>query len=237
MRYRVDELAARCGVSVDTVRYYQSRSLLPQPEREGRAAWYSEAHVERLERVKELKDSGFTLEAIGRFLSGDLDPADQALVAAVAGPGKDNGERRLTLQQLSEATGVTPTLLEAIEREGLLAPQRDGEDAVYSERDVEAVRAGLTLLESGLPLSELLALAREHDEAMRKIARQAIDMFIRFVRDPIRAGSEDAAETAGKLVDAFESMLPATTSLVSQHFRRVLLEEARARVGGEAESS
>ncbi|MDQ3981976.1 MAG: MerR family DNA-binding transcriptional regulator, partial [Actinomycetota bacterium] len=33
MRYRVDELAARAGVSVDTVRFYQARGLLPQPER------------------------------------------------------------------------------------------------------------------------------------------------------------------------------------------------------------
>ena len=36
MRYRVEQLAAACDVSVDTVRYYQSRGLLPAPEREGR---------------------------------------------------------------------------------------------------------------------------------------------------------------------------------------------------------
>ena len=39
MRYRVEQLAAACDVSVDTIRYYQSRGLLPGPEREeiGRA--------------------------------------------------------------------------------------------------------------------------------------------------------------------------------------------------------
>jgi len=51
VRYRVEQLAAVCEVSVDTVRYYQSRSLLPQPEREGRVAWYDELHADRIRRI------------------------------------------------------------------------------------------------------------------------------------------------------------------------------------------
>ena len=31
MAYRVEELAARADVSVDTVRYYQAKELLPPP--------------------------------------------------------------------------------------------------------------------------------------------------------------------------------------------------------------
>ena len=42
MRYRVEQLASACDVSVDTVRYYQSRGLLPPPEKEGRVAWYGD---------------------------------------------------------------------------------------------------------------------------------------------------------------------------------------------------
>ncbi len=41
MRYRVDELAAQCGVSVDTVRFYQAKGLLQPGQREGRVSWYS----------------------------------------------------------------------------------------------------------------------------------------------------------------------------------------------------
>ncbi|MEA2499237.1 MAG: hypothetical protein QOH26_1642, partial [Actinomycetota bacterium] len=50
MRYRVDELAGRCGVSVDTIRFYQTKGLLPLPERDGRVGWYGDDHVERLAR-------------------------------------------------------------------------------------------------------------------------------------------------------------------------------------------
>lgn len=224
MRYRVDQLAARAGVSVDTVRFYQSKGLVAQPEREGRVAWYSEEHLERLERIKVLKGKGFTLSSIARLLSGELDPADEALVLALAEGGSEAGT--FSLEELAERTGVSPALLEAIEREGLLAPRVvDGERA-YSSSDEAVVRAGLELLGTGLPLSELLALARQHDEAMRASARSAVDMFVRFVRDPIRAEAASDDEAGAKLVSAFRRMLPATTQLVASHFERLLLAEA-----------
>ncbi|MGI8406983.1 MAG: MerR family transcriptional regulator [Actinomycetota bacterium] len=233
MRYRVDGLAAETGVSVDTIRFYQSQGLLPQPFREGRVAWYTEEHLERIERIKDLKHKGFTLRSIARLLAGELDPADEALVEAVALslPGERGGAGvSLTLEELAASTGVSPTLLEAIDREGLLSPVEKDGLKIYSDGDAEIVRAGLSLLETGLPLSELLALAREHDAAMRRIAERAVEMFLDFVRDPIRASSGDDLSTGSKLVEAFQLMLPATTKLVAGHFRALVLAEARRRI-------
>ena len=84
MRYRVEQLAAACDVSVDTVRYYQSRGLLPQPDREGRVAWYGDVHAERIGRIRDLQRKGLTLAAIGRVVRGELGEADTDLAAAVA---------------------------------------------------------------------------------------------------------------------------------------------------------
>jgi hypothetical protein len=39
------------------------------------------------------------------------------------------------------------------------------------------VRAGLSLLEAGFPLADLLALAREHNESTQAIAEQAVALF------------------------------------------------------------
>jgi len=63
VRYRVEQLASSCDVSVDTVRYYQARGLLPQPEREGRVAWYGTEHAERIRRIRDLQGRGLTLAA------------------------------------------------------------------------------------------------------------------------------------------------------------------------------
>ena len=230
MRYRVDDLAARSGVSVDTVRYYQSRGLLPSPDREGRVAWYSDDHLERVRRIRDLKDKGFTLTSIKRLVDGDLDAADEALVAAVVGREPAGTSRVLTKDDLARETGVSPALLDAIEREGLLVPSAGPDGPAYSDGDAAVVRAGLELLSAGLPLSELLALARGHDEAMRATAGRAINLFLEFVRGPIRDRASSDEDAAKELVTAFESMLSSTTELVGHHFRRVLLDAARARI-------
>jgi DNA-binding transcriptional MerR regulator len=234
MRYRVDQLAARAGLSVDTVRFYQSRSLLPPPERRGRIALYSDDHLDRLTRIRDLKEKGFTLQSIKRMLDGEVD-ADEVLAVAVgeALPGDESPDESLTLDELAAKTGVSPALLRAIEREGLLAPRIIDEEPRYTPHDAAAVSAGLELLAAGLPLSELLDLARRHDEAMRTVAEQAVELFVRYVRDPIHASASSEEEAAGRLVEAFRRMLPATTSLVAHHFERVVLTVARDRIGRE----
>lgn len=233
VRYRVDELALRCDVSVDTVRYYQAKGLLPRPAREGRIAWYDDSHAERLTRIRELQAQGFSLAIIARLLAGELDAAEQALALALAGPLPGDeavASASLTGEEVAERTGVPAALLEALAREGLLEPHGEPGAPRYTTGDVEVVQAGLALLEAGVPLSELLDLARRHDDAMRATADHAVDLFARFVRDPIRGATEDEAEAAERTVDALHRMLPATATLVAQHFRRLLLDAARGRL-------
>ena len=85
MEMRVEQLSARSGMSVDTIRYYQSKGLLEPPRRQGRVAWYHEGHVDRLERIRSLQHKGFTLATIARLVSGDLDAADEALLSEISG--------------------------------------------------------------------------------------------------------------------------------------------------------
>lgn len=239
MRYRVEQLAAACDVSVDTVRYYQSLGLLPVPEREGRVAWYGSEHAQRIREVRELQRKGLTLAAIKRFVDGELGRADADLAAAVAtARGEGTEEELLTLEQFARRSGVPASLIQAVEREGIrLARRVEGEDR-YASADTEMVRAALKLLEFGLPLGDLLSLARDTHAEMLSIAERAVELFDEHVRKPIRdtAGSDEAA--AAQLVEAFRALLPAVTNLVANHFRGVLLtvaEEHIERVGGEVE--
>ena len=225
---RVEELAARADVSVDTIRFYQKRRLLPPPERRGRIAWYGAEHVERLARIKDLQRRGFSLAVIRRIVSGELDRADEPLAAAVAGAGDDaTDEEFLTLTELAARSGVPEALIESIVREGLLVPRRHEGDARFTSADVDIVAAGLRLLETGLPMPELLTLARRHHEATRETAEGAVAMFDTYVREPLRAADLSDDERAERLVDAFRVLLPSVTALVAHHFRRVLLEVAQ----------
>jgi DNA-binding transcriptional MerR regulator len=237
MRYRVEQLAAECDVSVDTVRYYQSRGLLPQPEREGRVAWYGPPHAERIARIRDLRRKGLTLAAIGRVVRGELGEADADLAAAVARelgsaaePDRDPDGDLLTLDEFAVKSGVPASLIQAVEREGVRIGRRhaDGETR-YTATDIELVRTALRLLEFGLPLPQLLGLARQADEAMRVLAESAVDLFDDHVRKPIRDTAGDEGAAAAQMIEAFSELLPAVQALVSNHFRRVLLETAEVR--------
>jgi DNA-binding transcriptional MerR regulator len=239
-RWRVEDLARRADVSVDTIRFYQKRRLLPPPVREGRVAWYGPDHLDRLARIRELRGRGLTLALIDRILRGELDPADEPLAAAVASADAegDPPEAFLTLAELADRSGVPFALLEAIAREGLLVPRvHDGEPR-YTDADVHIVAAGLRLLEAGLPLPELLGLARRHHDATRAIAEDAVAMFDAHVRVPLRDSDLADTDKAAQLVDAFRVLLPSVTALVAHHFRRVLLSVAQEHleaVGEDAE--
>ena len=225
-RLRVEELAERADVSVDTIRFYQKRQLLAPPEREGRVAWYGTEHVERLARIRELRAEGLTLALIGRLLRGHLDATDAPLAVAVAKAVAP--EELLSPAELAERSAVPAALLEAVIREGLLVPRvTDGREC-YTAADVDVVRSGLALLEAGFPLSDLLGLAREHNAATHDIAEQAVALFDRHVRVPLRASDLSDSEKAQRLVDAFRTLLPAVTVLVEHHFQRVLLAVAQA---------
>lgn len=141
-----------------------------------------------------------------------LDPADQALLAAIGSAGG------LSLPEAAEAAGVPEAVLEALAREGVLVPGPSG----YDGADVEAARAGAVLLEAGLPLGDLLDLARRFDEAMRPVAESAVDAFLTFVRDPAHGAGSDN-EAALRMLDAFNRMLPATSTIVGHRVRRLLV--------------
>jgi DNA-binding transcriptional MerR regulator len=235
---RVDELAAQARVSVDTVRFYQSKGLLPAPRRVGRVAVYGREHAERLARIRALQAKGLSLATIARLLAGELDAADEALAAVVAGdqaaPAPPGSDRLLTLAQVAERSGIPLALLQAVEREGLLVPVQGG----YTIDDAEVAAAGLKLLSLGLPLPEVLDLARRHHAAVREVAERAVTLFDEHVRQPLRSSGRSEADTATELVAAYHAMLPATLALVTHHFRRTLLAvavEHIEQVGAESE--
>ncbi len=263
MEMRVEQLSVRSGVAVDTIRYYQSKGLLDPPRRQGRVAWYDEAHVERLLHVRSLQRRGFTLATIVRLIAGELDAADEALIGELSG-SPDTGhpaspveqpsaapegsvplEGRsptdcgtFSLAELAKETGVPLALLKAVEAEGLLIPRRMGDRDRYTAEDVAASRAGLLLLEWGIPLSALLDVARRHHEATEAVAREAVAMFSDHVRGPLRQGRNprgNAGQAAGPggdgseiedLLLAYEQLLPAVTTLVGHHFTRALVKAA-----------
>jgi MerR family copper efflux transcriptional regulator len=73
--FRIGEVAAQAGVSVDTVRYYERRRLLPRASRtrSGFRVFTSET-VERIRFIKQAQDIGLSLIEIGQLLTTEGSP-------------------------------------------------------------------------------------------------------------------------------------------------------------------
>ena len=227
MEYRIEQLARTAGVAVDTIRFYQGKGLLEAPRREGRVTWYGEAHVERLRRIKELQQQGFTLTVIQRFLAGELEASDEALVAAVTHP---SAPQTLSLHELAERSGVAEPLLLSLEQAGLLVPIDGGDEPRYPADDLTAIAAGMKLIAAGVPIGSLMDLGKDYAAAVDRTARQAVDLFDRHVRERIQAegGETEAAER--RLLQTFNELLEASGILVRHHFQRTLLRAAREHI-------
>lgn len=65
----IGEVAARAGVSVSAIRFYERRGLLPEPERVGGQRRYEPSTVKRLGIIAAAKRAGFSLDEISALLA------------------------------------------------------------------------------------------------------------------------------------------------------------------------
>lgn len=72
----MDQLAARAGLPVRTIREYQTTGLLPGPERRGRVGIYGPTHLARLALIGRLQDRGYSLAGIRDLVTSWSDGAD-----------------------------------------------------------------------------------------------------------------------------------------------------------------
>lgn len=228
MEYRVEELAARAGIAVDTVRYYQARGLLAPPDRQGRVAVYGDGHLERLRRVRELAGQGFKLAQIERLIEGP--GRDEALLGALV--EEHVGGRTFTRAELALEAGVPEALLAGAESAGLIQALEVSDERRFGEADLQMVRAGLELLNGGIPITALLELAEEHARGIESISERAIDLFDEHVRkrQHVRKSGAASAGDSERVSEIFRTLLPQVTRLVALHFQRTLVRRALDRL-------
>ena len=143
MEYRVEQLARSAGISVDTVRFYQSRGLLPGPRREGRVALYAESHLERLRRIRALRQEGFTLAQIHRLVEA---PAPEAPAEA---PAEEAAEEQAPDDAAPSESEAAADDAAADEEQATAAGSQDGAAATLDLGDYEDIDDLLAHLDSG----------------------------------------------------------------------------------------
>ncbi len=168
--WRIDELAQRAGVAVDTIRYYQREGLLRSGERNGRTRRYGPEHLEQLERIRGLQARRFSLAAIRALLDRD-DPA--ALEGLLAG----DEEATYDHDELVAATGVPADLVRELTGSGLLREPAEHGRSAYDTDDVNVLRSFADLRKLAVPDTVLVELARVYAEGLDAIQQRLVAVF------------------------------------------------------------
>jgi DNA-binding transcriptional MerR regulator len=196
----IDELAARTGLTVRTVRFYASEGLLPPPIRRGRIAYYDARHRMRLDLVRTLQEHGYTLAAIERVLAripNEAGPQVYAVQAAVLAPWLPEQTEELDRAALERRIGhrVTDDELDALSQIGAIEPI-DGDRFRVAPG---ALSHALELLKLPVPASVLHDSARIIDEHATAVANGLTDVFVRAIWGPYQRGELDSDQVVALL--------------------------------------
>ncbi len=211
----IEELAQKSGVSIDTIRFYQSRGLLMAPTRQGRRAYYGAQHLDRIAQIREYQHRGLSLRDIEmRVVESNDHPLDPPGVL-------------YDFESFASRIGMPAALVQAMIAEGVLVPITQDGLARFSAQDVKMANLALSLLGEGLPFSELLALSKAHHARMEASVSEAIELFERHLRiDASDASPEDFAREFATFAALHQSLV----ELVALHFDRLLVVRARQRL-------
>ncbi|MGW5538234.1 MerR family transcriptional regulator [Streptomyces sp. NPDC004009] len=213
----IDELAARAGVTVRTVRFYGSRGLLPPPEigprRVGR---YGAVHEARLALIEELQRQGMTLAAIERYLRRlppELSPHDLAIHRAVVASWAPEAPETVSRRELDRRAGRALTSQDVERLTAMDVVRR--EDGDTFRVDAGLLRLGVRLLDVPLSQEAILAAREVLVEHSRAAARELAQLF----------RGEVAERDARNVRSLSAHMHPLVVQALLSTFQRSLREE------------
>lgn len=231
------DLVRESGLPRETIHFYKLQGLLPEPVKTGRnTALYTQEHVERLRRIRELQERQFLpLKAIRAVLE-DTDedgftPDQQDLVrqvrASLAGWAGAQQRPTVAVADLVPARVSRRELRELVDA-GLVAVHGSGSGARVAEDDAVILECWAQFKEAGLGPDQGVnpAELRLYDEAMERLISREARMALRA-----RAGApaEELSHTVEQIGPVIGRLLGA---MHRKRMRRFLAE-----VGGNGEAA
>jgi DNA-binding transcriptional MerR regulator len=215
----VDEVAAEVGLTVRTVRYYQSQGLLPPPARVGREARYGDEHLDRLRLISRLQEQGLRLTAIAELLrQGDAAADWLGLTESLTQPWSEDRPALWSEAELHERLARTPGVLvtaDDLVRGGVVERRSDTSPVMYLVPSPGMVDVALQLAALGIDLDVAARLRTLLVERLRALATDLVATFTDEVSLTLLA---DGERGPGDLVRLLEQLRPLTRRSVDLLF-------------------
>lgn len=218
-------------MTVRNVRSYQDRGLIPPPTKRGRAAYYSDGHLARLELIGELLDRGYNLQNIDELITAWEKGQDVGevlgLEGAIGGPFLQEPATRLSIPELLKMfPGISPTLIPKVAASGLL--RVDGIEVVV--RSMRLLNVGAELYQLGIPLESILETLRLAQDDVRHMAKRFVRLIVGSMIDQYD-GELPRPSEAPELAGLVTRIKPMASIASETLFAMALEEEIREEAG------
>lgn len=230
--FTIDQLAQEAGSTVRNVRAYQDRGLLPPPEKRGRTAYYSAAHLGRLRLIGQLLARGYTLANISELIAvlehGHDLRSILGLEAAISSPWSKEAPQYFTLPQLLAMFSVpfNPRTLAKVIELGILEP--DG--AKYRAPNPKILRAGAELTSLGIPLEQMLTIVEKLRGNVERVADEMVQLLVRML-DHYGEGKLPPRQDIPRLADLIWRLRPLADLAIEAEVSRALERSANRFLG------
>jgi adenylate cyclase len=211
-RLTLRDVAARAGVTSATLRRWLEKGVIPDGKRINADGW-TPAAAAHARVVARLRERGHSLDQIkeatdeGRLAYGlleDLFPP---------------GDRRWSLENAAEETGLEPEL---IERVWLSMGFARHELGALTDDDMQALRWVASVLEAGFPLVAFLQLTRVYGQSLSQIADAETRLFHIYVHEPLMREGVPSLEMAEEMADLGRDLLPLASPIMDYIHQRYL---------------
>lgn len=110
--FKVGEVATRANVNKETVRYYEKRNLIPEPDR-WRSGYriFTQRHIDQIKFIKRAQELGFTLSEIKELL--DLRMGEHTSCSEVRSEAQEKYQD--VVEKIEDLQRIKKTLIDLID--------------------------------------------------------------------------------------------------------------------------
>jgi adenylate cyclase len=208
---KLAQVAARAGVSQDTVRRWVAKGLIPGYEVP--PARWTPAVAAYVRVVARLRARGHSLEQIKRASDNG-----QLAVGPIENLLSTSGPRR-SLREAASVSGLDGELIERVYGTwGLGGLLVEG----VSDEDLQMLKYAAAVLDAGLPLPAFLQLMRVYGQAVAQIADAEVRLIHLYVHEPLMRADVPSVEIADEMEGLTREVLPFAAPFMNYLHGRLL---------------
>ncbi len=201
--WKIDDLAHRAALTVDTIRYYAREGLIPPAVKAGKNKLYSQLHLDRLARIRELQEKRFSLAAIKAIVATNRPGLEGLFIGT---------EHQFELDELIAKTGLDEPFVEQLRSVGLLSDPAGLGRQAYDDADLELLRNVAELLSIGMTEQVLVALGRIYVRHFSELQREVHAMLAgwshpEWTQTEMEAMQHQLTANAARMLPAVDKVL------------------------------